>query len=65
MVGEHGVQGCDLEAEDVVQVVEVIQVFGHKILQTVQAPVAATVTRKEQNFSINFQSNRNRLHEDL
>ena len=40
VVGEDSVERCDLEAEDVVQVVQVVKVLGHKILQTVQTSVA-------------------------
>lgn len=40
MVGEHRVERVDVEAEDVVQVVQVVEVLGHKVLQLVQAAVA-------------------------
>ena len=44
MVCEHGVERRDLQAQDVVQVVEVVQVLGDEVLQLVQAPVAETKT---------------------
>ena len=40
MVGEHGVERLDLQAEDVVEVVEVVQVLRHEVLQPTQAAVA-------------------------
>ncbi len=47
MVGEHRVERVDVEAEDVVQVVQVVEVLGHKVLQLVQAAVAGG--KKEEN----------------
>ena len=46
VVGEDCVERRDLEAEDVVQVVEVVQMLRHKVLQTVQTPVAAKYERE-------------------
>ena len=46
VVGEDRVQRRDVETKDVVQVVKVVQVLRHQVLQPVQAPVAAT-TKKE------------------
>ena len=40
VVGEHGVERLDLQAEDVVEVVEVVQVLRHEVLQPTQAAVA-------------------------
>ena len=50
MVCEHGVERRDLQAEDVVQVVEVVQVLGDEVLQLVQAPVAETKTCESVNI---------------
>ena len=40
VVCEHCVERVDLEAEDVVQIVKVVQVLGHEVLQPVQASMA-------------------------
>ena len=47
MIGEDGVESVDLEAEDVVQVVKVVEVLGHEVLQPVEAPMAADSMRLE------------------
>ena len=40
VIGEDGVERVDLQAEDVVQVVQVVQVLGHQVLEPIQASVA-------------------------
>ena len=40
MIGEDGVEGVDLQAKDVVQIVKVVQVLGHEVLQPIEAPMA-------------------------
>ena len=41
VIGEDGVERVDLQAEDVVQVVQVVQVLGHQVLEPIEASVAA------------------------
>ena len=40
VISEDGVERVDLQAEDVVQVVQVVQVLGYKILEPIEASVA-------------------------
>ena len=42
--GEQVVERGDVQAEDVVQVVQVVQVLGHQVGEPVAAPVAETPT---------------------
>ena len=41
VISEDGVERVDLQAEDVVQVVQVVQVLGHQVLEPIEASVAA------------------------
>ncbi len=45
VIRQHGVQRFDLQAEDIVEVVEVVQMLRHEILEPVQALVAAKNSR--------------------
>ena len=40
VIGEDGVERVDLQAEDVVQVVQVVQVLGHQVLEPIEASMA-------------------------
>ena len=40
MICEDRVERVDLEAEDVVQIVEVVQVLGHEVFEPIEASMA-------------------------
>ena len=43
VIGEYGVERVDLQAEDVVQVVQVVQMLSHQVLEPIKASMAGEI----------------------